>query len=213
MNTALRNDDFGRQAQALLQQVTEDREQRCAALRAAVDQQAQQIIRAARTQALESVRRAVTQERARLDLGLRQASARADIEARRDEQRSSRKLLDHMWSEIAEALARRWWAPAARRAWIEAAMSEAGRLLSGRDWLIESALDRTPSEHLELLEAARRRGAGTLTWSVQSAQPAGLRISANGVSVDATVPGLLSRRGAIEAAFLAEYLAEQANDG
>jgi F0F1-type ATP synthase membrane subunit b/b' len=205
MSTPLRNDEFDRQAQALLQQVTDDREQRCAALRATVDQQARQIVRRARAQARQSVDHAVAQERTRLELGLRQARARADIEARHDEQRCSRKLLDHMWSEIEAALERRWSTLVSRSAWIEAAMSEAGRVLGGRDWLIESAL--------ELQEQTRSRGAGTITWSLQPALPAGLRISANGVCVDATVTGLLSARGAIEAAFLAEYLAEQANDG
>lgn len=213
MSTPLRNDDFDRQAAALLQQVTSDREQRCAALRATVAQQAQQIVRSAWREARQSVDHAVTQERSRMELGLRQARARADIEARHDEQRSSRKLLDHMWSEIAQVLARRWGMPATRDAWIEAAMSEAGRLLGGRDWLIESALERTQAQCRELLEQARRCGAATSTWAVQTALPAGLRITAQGVCVDATVPGLLSGRGAIEAAFLAEYLVEQSSDG
>jgi hypothetical protein len=43
----------------------------------------------------------------------------------------------------------------------------------------------------------------------------GLKIRADSVCVDATVPGLLARRDAIEAAFLAEYLpaTEQRTDG
>jgi vacuolar-type H+-ATPase subunit E/Vma4 len=193
-------------ADALLQQVADDRERRCAALRATAESQAQQIVRSARAAAHQSVHNAVTQERGRLDFGMRQATARADIEVRRQEQQTSHELLGQMWTAIAEVLARRWREPAARRTWIQAAMIQAGKLLTGRPWRIESGAEWTQQERDQLTEQAGSRGAGTVSWFFDAAMPAGLRIRADCVCVDASVPGLLTQRDAIEAAFLAEYL-------
>ena len=190
----------------LLQQVIEDRERRCASLRAAAESQAQQIVRSARAAARQSVHNAVTQERGRLDFGMRQATARADIEVRRQEQLTTHELLGQMWTAIAEVLARRWREPASQRAWIEAAMNQAGKLLAGRAWHIESGTEWPQQECARHTQHARSRGAGMVTWSLDTAMPAGLRICTDCVCVDASIPGLLTRRNAIEAAFLAEYL-------
>jgi hypothetical protein len=200
-------------AEALLQKVTEDRDRRCATVRAAAESQAGQIVHASRAAALRSVRSAVTQERARLEFGLRQATARADIEVRRQEQQTSRKLLGQMWSALGEVLTRRWGEAALQRAWIEAAMGEAGRLLTGRAWTIESGAQWTPPQREALLELARAHGARSVECAADAAMPAGLRIRAERVCIDATVPGLLAQRAAIEATFLAEYLPEQHTDG
>jgi hypothetical protein len=194
------------QAQALLQGVAEDRERRCALLRTAADSQAQQIVRSAHTAARRSVHDSVTQERARMEFGLRQATARADIEVRRQEQHTSRELLGQMWTAIAEVLTHRWRDPTLRSVWIEAALLQAGKLLGGRPWRIDSGVDWTQQERAELTAQAHRRGATTVSFALPAALPAGLKIHAERVCVDATVPGLLAQRGAIEAAFLAEYL-------
>jgi vacuolar-type H+-ATPase subunit E/Vma4 len=193
------------EAQALQQRITDDRDRRCAVLRAAAESQAMQIVRSALAQARTSVRNAVIQERARMELGMRQATARADLEVRRQELKKSRELLEQMWAAIADALESRWREPALKRAWIDAVMSQAGALLSGRAWLIEAGSDWTEQERGELTDRARGRGAGKVEYSLHAAMPAGLKIHAGGVSVDATVPGLLAQRDAIEAAFLAEY--------
>jgi hypothetical protein len=206
MSSTILKSALDTQAEALLRQVTDDRERRCAALRAAAESQAQQIVRSARAEARSNVHKAVAQERTRLDLGIRQATARADIEARRRERQKSAELLEQMWAAIVNVLERRWREPALRRAWIDAVVALAGTLLPGRAWLIESGSDWTEQERAELADRARKRGAGTVEYSLHAAMPAGLRIRADSVLVDATVPGLLVQREAIEAAFLAEYM-------
>ena len=206
MSSAIQKSALDTEAQALLQRVTDDRDRRCAVLRAAAESQAKQIERSARAEARANVRNAVVQERARMDLGMRQATARADIEVRRQKERKSHELLEQMWAVIADVLARRWREPALRRAWIDAAMNQAGALLSGRAWLVEIGSDWTERERGEFTDRARGRGAGIVEYSLEIAMPAGLKIRAGSVCVDATVPGLLGQRDAIEAAFLAEYL-------
>ncbi len=147
-----------------------------------------------------------------MDLGMRHATARADIEARRRERQRIQELLEQMWSVIAGVLERRWQVPVLRRAWIGAAVDQAAELLSGRAWLIEGGSDWTEQERGELTDRAHRRGAKTVKWSRQPAMQAGLKIRADNVCIDASVPGLLAQRDAIEAAFLAAYL-EKRIDG
>jgi len=206
MSSPIPTSAVGVQAQALLQRVTDDRERRCAALRAAAETQAERIVRSARAEARVSVRNAVTQERARMDFGMRQAGARADIEARRQERQKSRELLEQMWAAIGPTMEHRWREPALRRSWIEAVIRQAGMLLAGRPWLIEGGSDWTEQERNEIRIQALGRGANTVECSLDAAIPSGLKIRAGGVCVDGTVPGLLSQREAVEAAFLAEYL-------
>jgi vacuolar-type H+-ATPase subunit E/Vma4 len=215
MSSPIPKSTLDSQSEALLQRVTEDRERRCAVLRAAAESQAAKIVSSAHAEARSTVHNAVLQERARMDLGMRQARARADIEARRRERQKSRELLEQMWTVIAEVLERRWREPASRRAWIDAAMDQAATLLAGRAWRIEGGSDLTQEERGELTDRAHGRGAGTVDWSLEPVVPVGLKIRSDSVCVDATVPGLLARRDAIEAAFLAEYLpaTEKRTDG
>jgi vacuolar-type H+-ATPase subunit E/Vma4 len=206
MSFPIANSEIDTQARALRQQVADGRDRRCAVLRAAAENQAKQILHSARAEARSKVRNAVVQERARMDLGMRQATARAEIEVRRQERQKSQELLEQMWAAIAGVLECRWRKPAPRRAWIDAVMNEAGTLLPGRAWLIEVGSDWTEQERGEIANRARGRGARTVEYSLQAAMPVGLKIRAGSVCVDATVPGLLAQRGAIEAAFLAEYM-------
>jgi hypothetical protein len=213
MSSPILTDMLNTQAQALLQRVSDDRDRRCAELRAAAETQAKQIERSARSEARNRVHNAVIQERARMDLGIRQATARADIEVRRRERQKSRELLEQMWAAIAEGLENRWRSPALRRAWIDAALGQAGALLSRRAWCIEVGSGCTEQERGEVADRARGRGAEKVDWSLHAEMPAGLKIRATGVCVDATVPGLLTQRDAIEAAFLAEYVPENRTHG
>jgi hypothetical protein len=194
------------QAEGLQQGVAEDRDKRCAALRAGAASQARQIIAAAHAEARSRVRDAVAEERARFDQGLRQAEARAEIEARRQAQRESLALRDHMWSEIPSVLERRWREPALRRAWIEAAIAQAAMLLGGRPWIMEHGTECAEFERSELTAHAVKQGASAVDWVLNAALPAGLKIRAEHVCIDATAAGLLVQRARIESEFLAEYL-------
>ncbi|MEP6548941.1 MAG: hypothetical protein ABJD53_15905 [Gammaproteobacteria bacterium] len=194
------------QAAALLARVASDREQRCAALRTAADLQARQIVAAARIEALANVRNAITEERARIEQGLRQAAARAEIETRQDEQRESQVLLQRMWIDMPAVIERRWDDLSQRQAWIEAAVAVAAILLAGRSWRIESSPSWTDSERDRWAKHAVDKGASAVEWSPNSSVRAGLKIRTDHVCIDATVPGLLAPRDAIESAFLAEYL-------
>jgi vacuolar-type H+-ATPase subunit E/Vma4 len=201
------------QVEALLQSVTRDSEQRCTALRVAADSQARQITAAARGEALANVRTAIAQERSRIEQELRQAEASAELEARRHEQRQSQALLTDMWAAIAGVLQTRWRNPMQRRAWLDAALAEAGALLAGRDWSIEHGAGLPDRERGELELLARQHGSGAVEWRLDASAHAGVRIRAERVCIDATVPGLLVQRDEVESWFLAAYLAPDTTSG
>ena len=97
---------------------------------------------------------------------------------------------------------------AQRRAWIEAALIEAGSLLSGRQWTLERGGVWPESEMRAAQTFASAHGARGIEWVRDERLPAGVRVRAGSVLIDATISGLLSRRDAIESAFLAEFSRE-----
>jgi vacuolar-type H+-ATPase subunit E/Vma4 len=208
MNDQLPPSTLDAQVEAMLQRVTRSRQERCDQMRAAVDSQAQEILRSGRAEARANVRRAVALERSRIAQGLRQAEASAELEARRRAQSETRRLLECMWTEIADALEARWRDPEHRRAWVEAALQQADLLLGERpSWRIEHGAGWSPEQRSALEKLASKRGARTTEWAYEPELRAGVRIRSEKVCLDATVQGLLAHRADIESAFLAEYLA------
>jgi hypothetical protein len=192
----------------LLQRVARHREERCRELREAAAAEVRGIVRSARAEARAAVHAAVLQERARLAEGARQAEANAALEVRRRAQEETRELLGELWTGIESVLAARWRNEESRRAWIEAALTEAGLLLGGRAWTIERS-PRWPESESRTAEAlARQRGASAVDWVSDERLSAGLRVRAGSASLDASIAGLLARREEVESAFLAEYLHE-----
>ena len=208
MNDQLPSSALDAQVDALLQRVARDREQRCAEMRAAAEAQAQEILRSGRTEARANVRRAVAQERSRIAQGLRQAEASAELKARGQAQSETRRLLESMWTQIADALEARWRNPEHRRAWVEAAVRQADLLLGARpSWRVEHGAEWPPEERSEVAKFAAKRTAHTIEWTSEPEVKAGLRVRCEGVCLDATAQGLLANRADTESAFLAEYIA------
>jgi len=209
MNEPIPPSGLAGQVAALVQRITDHREQRCRQIRSAAESQALEIARSGRAEARASVHQAVSQERARVAQGLRQAQARAELESSRRAQLKTRALLDEMWTQIGAALETRWRSPEHRRGWIAAALREADLLLSGRAWSIEHGEGWSSEERAWLEDLAGEGGARTIEWRPDAALRSGLRIRCAGAALDATVDGLLARRADIEAGFLAAYLSHE----
>lgn len=193
------------QVEGLMQRIVRDRDERCAALRRAAAAQGKDIVASARRDALAKVRGAIAEERERIEQGLRLAEARADTEARRQAQRETQALLEHLWAEIPSLLEQRWHDPKGQQGWISAAFAHAGTLLAGRPWRIEHAPLR--ASQATLGAEALERGAREVLWVLDATLSAGLKIVTESVRLDATPSGLLADREQIEAQFLAEYAA------
>ena len=195
------------QVDAMLQRVSQHRDGRVREIEASTASQTRAIVHGARAEARDSLHQAIVHERARIAQGLQQAEARAELEARGRAQQQTRTLLAHMWEHIADALEQRWRADSTRSAWIAAAVENAGTLLGGRSWRIEHAAGVSATDRRRSEELGRARGAREIEWQREPQMRAGLRISAPGACLDATIEGLLVQRVDVEAAFLSEYLA------
>ena len=197
------------QVTALLQRIEHDRDRRCRQLREGAQAQAREIVRKARTEARANVHQAVAQERQRIDQSLRQAEAGVAMLERQREERTARQVLAEMWQALPAQLETRWRDAAHRRTWIQAAVRQACRLLSHREWRIEHGPDASVEECRAAIEATFASSAPAVprAWSlsIDAGIGAGLRIRAGAACLDATVAGLLAQRTDVEAAFLAHY--------
>ena len=88
------------QVEAMSQRVAQNRDRRCAQLRADASAQAQGILRAARKEARANVVDAVTRERKQREQALRLARASALLEERQRAQQQMTGLLQQMWAAV-----------------------------------------------------------------------------------------------------------------
>jgi hypothetical protein len=197
------------QVEALLQRVTEDRDRRCAQLRADACTQARAILRAGRKEARDAVADAVARERKHGEQILRQARANAVLEQRQHDQQEIRQMLQEMWRTVVSVLESRWVDPVRRKSWTEAAVRQAQLLLNAPAWHIEHG--GLPREELDALatlaSGAGRSGARGVEMAGDDRIRAGIRIRAGGACLDATTAGLLASRAQVESDFLAQFLA------
>lgn len=191
-------------SQALLELVAAHRCEQCEAIVGAAEQQAA----AARTQARADARRRLREAwaEAQAQSQARVAAARAELQTRRrlHEQAQAAVWLDLAWQRLPVALQARWDDAAARRAWVEAALAEAQRVLAAGDWRVLHA-PGWPEDERRQLAARLAAAAGTrLEFAEQADLVAGLRIVAGPNVVDATLAGLTADRDEIGAGLLGE---------
>ncbi len=198
------------QVAALLQRVTQDRDLRCAQLRADVSGQAQGVLRGARKEARAAVGAAVARERTDSERVLRQAQASVLLEQRQRAQQEILSLLQEMWAEVASALELRWADPLLRKRWVRAAVRQGRTLLSAHAWRIEHGAEWPQAEVdelVKLISGADGPAADGVDMVCANDIRAGIRIRIEGACLDATIAGLLASRPQIESEFLAYYLA------
>jgi len=199
------------QVAALLRRVDSDRDRRCSELRSSAATQARALLRSARKEALGNVREAVARERKHAEQALRQAEAGAALEVRQRAQQATHNLLAAMWAAMRGALESRWADAAGRESWLRAAIRQAHALLLERAWRIEHGDGWSEDERgalAKLAAAGDERGPPRdVELACDPTVRAGIRVRTAGACLDATVTGLLTSRGQIEAEFLAQYLA------
>lgn len=196
--------------QALLDLVEAARAQRCQALIGQARAQADAALAAARAQARAQLRATFAEERQRS--AQRLAAARAELQTHRrlQAQRQTEDLLALAWQRLPAALAARWQDAGSRARWVQAALDSARAVLPrGSVWTIHHPADWPEAERAALIATLGATLSAPLTADTQDGerpppqavadarQTAGLRISAAGNVVDATIPGLLADRDEI----------------
>ena len=178
--------------QALLELVEHERQRQCQALLDEAHAQAEALQTESRAQARQRMREAFAEERARTRA--RRDAARAELQTRRrvHAQRHLEALLALAWQQLPAALNARWRDAASRGAWVAMALGQARRVLAPGPWQVTHAAGWPATER-----AACAVPPLALHCETDERVGAGLRISASGNVVDATLDGLLADRDEI----------------
>lgn len=193
------------QAEILLEELRQDERGRCRELIEAARVEAAALVRQARHGATGRMHGAVQQERSRISRSLQKAGAQLQTHARRRHQARAMQLIKESWSPLRDSLRRRWSAPASRRLWCDALITEAlGRLGPGA-WQVEHPAGWDPAELGEALGDVSGRTGGRPAFVARDEIQAGLRICAGSACLDGTIEGLLADRADVEGRLLAEF--------
>jgi hypothetical protein len=194
---------------ALLDRVSCAREAECTAILRAAREEAAAIEARAFRESRRRLRDAVAAERRYYERQRRSAEAQARTRLRQEEQRAIRHLLDEAWPRLRTELERRWDHPDTRREWVAAALRQAVRLLPGRYWRVEHPPGWDPDEmgdHFRHIQEADE--VDELRFEGCDYLRAGLRLSASGATLDATLHGLLAEPQRVESQLLGHMAAE-----
>lgn len=187
----------------LLGVVVENREKRCAELREKAQAQAREITRQAHARSRARMHRHVAALREKYRQRISAALARNATLLRQQHQKADRAILQSAWPALREAIQALWKDPEARQKWLQAAMDSAAASLLDSEWHIEHPADLYEEDKKRLKrEAGGHKGKGP-KFSVDDDIEAGIRISAHGTVVDATLDGLLRQQIPIESSLIA----------
>ncbi|HXZ49394.1 MAG TPA: hypothetical protein VEG27_10260 [Usitatibacter sp.] len=195
-------------AAALLGLIEADRAARCGDALDAAQRQARALLGMARGAARSRVHAAVAEERAAFAARAASAEARVGTARRMAQQRRLKRLVARAWEEIPRSLAARWEDGAARRAWTEAALEVALAALPAGKWEVDAPPSWPLPEREAALARLAARGIEAVATDAQDIA-AGLRVRSASAVLDATLPGLVGDRLAIEGRLL-ELLEEGA---
>ena len=187
----------------LLEIVHAYQQDQCDALLKQAQQESQVIV----SQAYQIARRNIHQ-----DLQLTRQHIRDTMAAARAKQHTlmmqqshsaASSFLEQCWQTLQPGLQARWQQPEYRRQWVAKILATATAVLPAGDWLIEHPADFSTEEQQQLLEQAQKQAGAKPDISSAPDLTAGIRISADGATVDGSLRGLLSDRTELEALLLA----------
>jgi hypothetical protein len=184
--------------QALLDLVERDRAAQCARIEAEAARQADGVRAQARREARERLHAAVAAERERATQQIAAAQAELQTARRVHAQRRTEALLALGWQALPVALQARWDDAASRAAWTDSALTQARAVLPRTaPWQVQHPTGWADDERERFAAAVAALGAPAPRFAAAPALRAGLRITAAGVVVDASVDGLLADRDEI----------------
>lgn len=186
----------------LLRHIREELTRECRQIEVRAQQMARGILREARREARQRVGKALAARRKDVRAHLVQERAAVETRLRRQRQKMSRKALDENWPALEMMLLERWGSMEARRAWAQAALRQARAQLVSEHWRVVHPASWSADERSVALTSIDADGL-QLQWQADPELKAGLRIEAQGASIDATSSGLLARRDEIEGLVLA----------
>lgn len=133
-----------------------------------------------------------------------QAKAQRDTEQRQRHQSALSDLVSQAWPKLTEALKNRWQSREDRETWAKGTLENAVIRLKPEGWRVICPADTDDAfrEKLQGWLDAHSIADAEITPSEEI--EAGLRIEADGATLDATAPALLAQAGRVQAALIAE---------
>lgn len=188
----------------LLGVVVENREKRCKEAREIARVQAGEIIKQAHTRSRARMKTHINSLREKYRFRVSAAQAHNQTRLRQQHQKADRAALDEAWPLLHEAMLALWKTPDSRQQWLDAAIVSASSILLQHDWHIEHPKDLSEEEHRKLKHDIAHHKGKVIKLVERDDIGAGIRISAHGTVIDATLEGLLKHKTAIEGRLIAQ---------
>lgn len=191
-------------AQALLGRVEDSRRERRERSLEEGRQRANELVARARAEARARTIATARDERERQNRRLGAARAELLTRTRQLEQGLAAKLLGRGWERLRIELSERWRTPVGRARWGRALIARAAEVLTPGRWTLQHPTGVAKTE-LEALASQIQEVAGEPpTLEAKPDIEAGLRILADGATLDGSVEGILSDKASVEGRLLVE---------
>lgn len=191
------------QVQRLLDIVQAYQQEQCEALLSEAQRESQGVIRQAYQLARRNMHEDLELTRRHIRDTMAAARAKQHTLMMQQSHTAASSFLEQCWQALQPSLCARWQQPDCRRQWLAKILATATAVLPAADWLIEHPTDFSAQEQQQLREQAQALADVTPDLRSTPDITAGIRISADGASVDGSLHGLLSDRTALEALLLA----------
>lgn len=192
----------GLQSDALAREIEQQLKDETAAVADAAEQEARGTLTQARKTARGRVHEAIADLRREGEMRLARAHAQLDAELRAQAQRQSARAVADAMPMLREALAARWQEPEARKAWTAAIAELAATRLRRGTWQVTHPADWSAEEQQAFRAVVG--DADGIAFEADNDMRAGLRITADQATLDATPDGLLADTRTIAALLLDE---------
>ncbi len=192
----------GLQSDALAREIEQQLKDETTALVTAAEQEVSGTLAQARSSARGRLHEAISELRREGETRLARARAQLDAELRSDAQRQSARAVADAMPLLREALVARWRDTDARKEWTEAVAQLAAMRLQRGAWQVAHPADWSAQEQQAF--SAATGDADGISFQADDHVSAGLRITADHATLDATPDGLLADTRTIAALLLDE---------
>ena len=188
---------------ALLKLVADQRDEACRRALAEAEQKARETLRQAHRKERAHLHRRILDERARIQARIQAVEAERVTRERRQQARSSARVLEEAWPLLQLGLRQRWQDADGRRAWVARCVRQALGSLPAGAWILRHAPGWPPAEQQAVREELGRALGVEPQLRSDTDIEAGLIIDSGGACLDGSLRGLLADRQRLEARLLA----------
>jgi len=202
------------QAQALIDAINARRDDERARVLNEARKQARAITRRAHRSARERFHEQAEELRRDRAKRMHQAKAQRDTEKRQRHQSALSDIVQQAWPKLTETLKERWQCAERRDAWAKGALDSAAFRLQRKGWRVVYPADTDDVFRDKLKSWLDEQDVEDAEAEPCEEIDAGLRIEADGATLDATPAALLAQTSRVQAALIAEIeqLAEARKD-